>query len=252
MELNKPIISIITPAYNCKNTIAETYDSIKAQTFSHWEWIVIEDHSTDDSFEYIKDLVSNDSKVVLLQTTKNSGAAVARNVGINAAKGRFIAFLDADDLWLENKLEEQMDFMISNDYGLTYTDYYLLYKNKNMKKFILKKDYASYKSLLKKNDIGCLTVMFDTDKVGKILMPLDCEKREDYGAWLDATRNGLIARRLNKLLSIYRIGESSVSSNKIKMVKYQYRVYRRHEHFGPFKSAWLVFVCALNKMFKKY
>lgn len=130
MEFNKPVISIITLAYNCKNTIAETYDSIETQTFSHCEWIIIEDHSTDDSFDFIKNLVSNDSKAVLFQTTKNSWAAVARNVGVNAAKGRFIAFMDADDLWLENKLEEQMDFMIANDYGLTYTDYYLLYKIK--------------------------------------------------------------------------------------------------------------------------
>lgn len=252
MNSNHYLVSIITPAYNCVGTIKETYESIKSQTYSQWEWIIVEDHSNDNSFNFIKKLVSGDSRVVLLQTNKNSGAAAARNVGINYAKGRFMAFLDADDLWLENKLEQQIQFMIENDYALTYSNYYLLYRDNKKKAFKLKSDFASYKTLLRKNDMGCLTVMYDTNKIGKLYMPLDCEKREDYGAWLDATRDGLIAHRLNALLSVYRIGSSSVSSNKIRMIKYQYRVYRKHEHFSSIKSIWFVILCILNKLFRKY
>jgi teichuronic acid biosynthesis glycosyltransferase TuaG len=102
--MNKPLVSIITPAFNCKDTIKETYESIKSQTFESWEWIVVEDHSKDDTFEYIKELIKDDNQVVLLQTDKNSGAAVARNLGIEKASGKYIAFLDSDDLWKKNCL----------------------------------------------------------------------------------------------------------------------------------------------------
>ena len=245
-------VSIITPAYNCKNTIKETYKSIRNQTFLEWEWIVVEDHSTDGSFEFIKEMINDDQNVTILRTEKNSGAAVARNVGINYAKGRFIAFLDSDDLWLKDKLKLQLKFMKDSNYALTYTNYYVMDNKGKYKELRLKKDKATYKSLLRRNVMGCLTVMYDTQQTGKILMPLDCEKREDYGAWLDATRNGTVAYRLDAFLAVYRVGSISVSSNKFKMVKYQYRVFRNHEKFGVFKSLWLVFMYSLRKIFNIY
>ncbi len=245
-------VSIITPAYKCKSTIRETYESIKQQTFSNWEWIIIEDNSPDDSFEFIQNMVKGDSRVVVLRTEKNSGAAVARNVGINYAKGRFIAFLDSDDLWLKDKLKLQLKFMKDSNYALTYTNYYVMDNKGKYKELRLKKDKATYKSLLRRNVMGCLTVMYDTQQTGKILMPLDCEKREDYGAWLDATRNGTVAYRLDAFLAVYRVGSISVSSNKFKMVKYQYRVFRNHEKFGVFKSVWFLLVMSFNKIFNIY
>jgi len=245
-------VSIITPAYKCKSTIWETYESIKQQTFSNWEWIIIEDNSPDDSFEFIQNMVKGDSRVVVLRTEKNSGAAVARNVGINYAKGRFIAFLDSDDLWLKDKLKLQLKFMKDSNYALTYTNYYVMDNKGKYKELRLKKDKATYKSLLRRNVMGCLTVMYDTQQTGKILMPLDCEKREDYGAWLDATRNGTVAYRLDAFLAVYRVGSISVSSNKFKMVKYQYRVFRNHEKFGVFKSVWFLLVMSFNKIFNIY
>ena len=245
-------VNIITPAYKCKSTIRETYESIKQQTFSNWEWIIIEDNSPDDSFEFIQNMVKGDSRVVVLRTEKNSGAAVARNVGINYAKGRFIAFLDSDDLWLKDKLKLQLKFMKDSNYALTYTNYYVMDNNGKYKELRLKKDKATYKSLLRRNVMGCLTVMYDTQQTGKILMPLDCEKREDYGAWLDATRNGTVAYRLDAFIAVYRVGSISVSSNKFKMVKYQYRVFRNHEKFGVFKSVWFLLVMSFNKIFNIY
>lgn len=252
MKNNKVEVSIITPAFNCRDTIKATYESINNQSFSNWEWIVIEDHSTDESFDYIKKMIANDDRVTLLRTDSNSGAAVARNVGIQAAKGRFISFLDADDLWMPDKLELQVKYMKQNGYALTCSNYQLLYKNGATKEFRLKKDKITYKMLLRSNYLGCLTVIYDSEQLGKVLMPLDCEKREDYGAWLDITRNGVVAHCLDKTLSIYRIGSYSVSSNKLRMIKYQYRVYRTHEKFCVFKSLWFVLLCSLNKIFRKY
>ena len=212
----------------------------------------MEDHSKDNSFDFIKEMTRNDKRVILLRTEKNSGAAVARNVGIEKASGKFVAFLDADDLWYPEKLEKQIEFMKNNDYLLTYTDYDLLLANGKTKQYVTKKSSFTYKSLLKTNGIGCLTAMYDASKLGKVYMPLDCEKREDHGIWLDMTRNGLIAYKLSAILSTYRVGNGTVSSSKFKMVKYQYLLYRKHEKFNVIKSAWYVLLCSFNKVFRKY
>ena len=246
------IVSIITPAYNCKDTIKETYGSILSQTFSNWEWIVVEDHSKDDSFEYIKEIVKDDSKVVLLRTNKNSGAATARNVGIKAAKGKYIAFLDADDMWSPDKLEKQIAFMELNNCFISYSDYDVLYPNGEIKHYKPKAKSIGYKKILYKTDIGCLTGMYNAEALGKVYMPLDCEKREDHGFWLDLTRNGTVAYKISETLATYRIGNQGVSSNKRKMIKYQYRLYRRHEHFNVIKSWWYLFRRIANKVFHKY
>ena len=251
-DMNKCLVSIITPAYNCKNTIKETYESIKNQSFNSWEWIIVEDHSTDQSFAYIKEMVQNDSRVIVLRTKTNSGAAVARNVGIERAKGQYIAFLDSDDLWKRDKITHQIDFMKNNGYSFTYTNYDLLYENGSIKKYVPKRDKIDYNTLLKRCDIGCLTVIYDTSALGKVFMPIDCKKREDYGAWLDITKKGVVAYKLNESLSIYRISSTSVSFNKFKMIKYHYNVYRNHEKFGVVKAIWYLFLHSMNKIFAKY
>lgn len=250
--MEKPLVSIITPAYKCKGTIEEAYLSIKEQTFSLWEWIIVEDNSDDDSFDFISNLVSGDERVKLLRTSKNSGAATARNIGINKATGRYIAFLDSDDLYKPEKLERQIKFMQNTKSAFSFTDYDILCKNGNIKCHKIKHNLVDYKILLKSNCIGCLTVIYDTSMLGKVYMPIDCEKREDHGAWLDIVKSGIKASRLGESLSIYRIGDSSVSSNKASMIKYQYRLYRRHEKFGVFKSCFYVFICSLHKIFQKY
>lgn len=251
-KMEKEIVSIITPAYRCKKTILDTYNSIKKQTYPFWEWIIVEDNSNDGTLEFIKEITKNDDRVVVLTTVINSGAAVARNVGIEKARGKYIAFLDSDDLWKTNKLDHQIRFMKTNGYVFSFTNYDLLYKNNKTKKYRIKNDSATYKTLLKRNDIGCLTAMYDASAIGKFYMPLDCVKREDHGAWLDIAKKGIVAYRLDEYLSIYRIGTSTVSANKLKMLKYQYRVYRVHEGFNVIKSLWFLFVCSMNKIVKKY
>ena len=250
--MNQPEVSIITPAYNCAKTIRETYESIKSQTFSSWEWIVVEDHSTDNSYEYIKEMTNGDERVIVLRTDTNSGAAITRNVGIEKASGHFIAFLDADDWWKKEKLEHQIQFMKDNNYAFTYTDYELTFENGKKKVYSPKKDFTNYKLLLRSCDIGTLTVIFDTSLIGKFYMPVDCEKREDHGMWLDITRRGTVAHRLKEALSVYRICGSSISFNKMKIIKYQYRVYRKHEKFSTIKSLWYLMLRTLNKIFYKY
>ena len=250
--MNKPIVSIITPAYKCYSTIKDTFESVVNQSFKEWEWLIIEDCSDDGTFEYIKQLTSCDKRIILFKTEHNSGAAVARNVGIKNAKGKYIAFLDADDLWKPEKLKRQIVYMEENHYDFTFTNYDLLFYNGEIKKHTVKKQFVSYKDLLKSNYIGCLTAMYNADNLGKIYMPLDCEKREDHGAWLDILKNGTYAYKLDEYLSIYRIGTNSVSSNKIQMVKYQYLLYRKHLKLNIIRSILLTFICSMNKCFKRY
>ena len=159
--------------------------------------------------------------------------------------------MDADDCWDTEKLEKQLAFMKSNEIAFSYTDYRLLFHNGKTKDYCPKKTKVSYKDLLKNCDIGCLTVVYDAEKLGKHYIPLDCEKREDYGLWLDLTRDGIYAYRLNEVLATYRIATNSVSSKKHHMVKYLYRVFRKHEKFGIFKSLFYLLIYSFNRI-RKY
>lgn len=192
-----PLVSIITPAYNSSATILETYNSIKNQTFSNWKWIVVNDCFTDNTINVINELAKSDSRIKAISLDSNSGAAVARNKGIEIAKGRFIAFLDSDNLWKKEKLDHQISFMINNGYSFTYTDYYIFFPNNKRKTFKSKKKFVTYKNLLHSNMIGCLTVMYDTSLVGKQYILLDAEKREDHAAWLDLVKISGKAYRLD-------------------------------------------------------
>jgi len=247
-----PEVSIITPAFNCSKTIDETFGSILAQSFSNWEWIIVEDHSKDDSWEKLQSLKEKDKRIILLRTPQNSGAAAARNMAIEKARGRFIAFLDADDLWKPEKLTHQIAFMKKNKYCFSYSDYEVLYPDGRKKLYSPKRDWQDYKRLLKISEIGCLTVVYDAFCIGKRYMPLDCEKREDYGAWLDITKEGIIAHKIKESLATYRIVENSVSSRKSVMLKYHYRVYRNHLGLSCFGALKNTLVYSLRKAFAKY
>ena len=251
VEEGTPVdVSIVTPAYNCVSTFKETFESVISQSFQNWEWIIVDDNSSDDSFAYIKQLVKDDSRIVVLQNEQNLGAAGARNRGIELSKGRYIAFIDADDIWEKSKLEVQIKFMQANGYGFSFSDYNLLFPNGKIKQFTKGKDEITYKSLLAGNDIGCLTVIYDTGKIGKRYMPMDCPKREDYGCWLDITKEGIVAHKLNLILATYRLSNNSVSSNKVRIIKYHYSVYKKHEKFNFLKSLYCLARVSFNKLFK--
>lgn len=244
------MISIITPAFNASKTILDTYQSILGQSYKDWEWIVVDDFSTDNTSEIISEISKKDKRVILLKNKQNLGAAHSRNAGISAAKGRYIAFIDSDDLWLSEKLSKQIDFMVTNNFSFTFSNYFILSKNNKQKEHRVKKDYLTYKDLLKRNAIGCSTVIYDTEVLGKQFMPVDSPKREDHAAWLDIVKLSKKAYRIDQFLTIYRIGIRSVSSNKIKMIKYQYLMYRNHEGFSFLKSLWYTFIVSLNKIFR--
>ena len=234
-----PTVSIIMASHNSAPFIAESIRSVQAQDFQDWELLVSDDASTDDTCDVVRALQAKDDRIKLLASSVNRGPAVTRNASLTAAKGRYIAFLDSDDLWTPDKLTRQLAFMRERGLAFTYTYYTSIDEAGNRLTDIVKgQDSVTYEELLAhKTTIGCLTVMFDTELCGRHLMP-EIRRRQDYAMWLQILRNGIKAHRLNEKLAFYRVRSNSISSNKVRAAWYVWRVYREIEKIGVVKSAY--------------
>lgn len=232
-------VSVIMPNYNSEKYIKQAIESVLSQTYKNWELIIADDCSSDSSCKIVSSII--DDRIVLLTSKTNEGAAVARNKAIDKASGRWLAFLDSDDLWLPYKLEMQLSYMVSKNIAFSYTDYDLIDENgKMLFAFKAKRDVCTYEDLLRHNHIGCLTVVYDATKIGPTYMPVDAVKREDYACWLRILRKDISAYCLHKPMAKYRVHATSVSSNKIKMAKCQWNVYRNVERLCVLKSCSLM------------
>lgn len=230
-------VTIITPLYNCSQFLGETLSSVLSQTYQNWEVIMVDDCSSDNSVLIAQEFVEKDHRIKLIQLEKNSGAAVARNKAIEAATGRFIAFLDSDDLWHPEKLEKQINFMLENEVAFSYTAYEKIDENGVPFQTMPVPKKINYNNLLKTNVIGCLTAVYDTKYLGKIYMPTNT-KREDFAAWLSILKKTDCAYGMPDVLAQYRVYESQSSSKKASMAKENWRLYRDIEQLGVFKSAY--------------
>lgn len=230
-------ISIITPAYNVALYLEETVRSVQAQTFTDWEMIIVDDCSTDDTFSLMTKLAKEDSRIHVLQNTKNLGVAATRNRALDAATGEYIAFLDSDDLWLPEKLEKQVAFMDAGKYVLTYTNYQKFNSctGERGKKIIRAPSTMTAKKIYGDTSIGCLTVMVNRYKSGPFHMP-PLNHMEDNITWQEILSRGFTAYRLDEVLSLYREGNSSLTSEKKRAVKQQWQVYREYYKFSIPKS----------------
>lgn len=227
----KDLVSIIMPSYNSSENILSSVKSVLAQKYESWELLITDDCSTDDTLDIISDLSKNDERIKVFSLNKNSGAGAARNNSIEKAKGRFIAFLDSDDIWHEDKLLKQVEFMLGGHYALTYTAYSKINLEGQIKKEISPPPKVNYNELLKSNVIGCLTAMYDVSILGKIYMPL-IRKRQDMALWLSILKKIDFAYCLNENLAFYREGHTSLSSNKFKILKSQWSFYHNYLEFN--------------------
>ena len=223
------LVSIIMPSYNTSKFIVQTIESVQAQTYSNWELLIVDDCSTDNTDDTVKPFLS-DRRIHYLKNEKNSGAAVSRNRALREAKGRWIAFLDSDDLWKPEKLEKQINFMTNNGYAFSYTNYSEIDENGSLNgvtvtgpKKITKTGFFNYCWP------GCLTVMYNRDVIGLIQIA-DIKKNNDYAMWLKACRKA-VCYHLDEDLALYRKGRSgSVSNHSIKtMIGWHYRLYKEAE-----------------------
>ncbi|MFD0863112.1 glycosyltransferase family 2 protein [Sungkyunkwania multivorans] len=246
-----PLVSVITPSYNSADFIAKTIDSVREQTHEHWEMIIVDDCSSDETVTIIKHYKNEDDRIKLIQLTKNSGAAVARNKGIEMAKGDYIAFLDADDLWKPHKLSKQVQFMQQNDIAVAYSAYEQIDEaGKPLNKTVHVLPKLSFEKLLSCNYIGNLTGIYDAKKLGKIYSPL-IRKRQDWGLWLSCVEKAGGASGISESLAYYRIREGSISSNKIKLLKHNYNFYRKACNFGTFRSSFYLMRFLFEHFFVK-
>ncbi|WP_066351163.1 glycosyltransferase family 2 protein [Aliarcobacter skirrowii] len=242
------LVSIITPSYKSERFISQTIDSVLAQTYQKWEMIIVDDVSPDNSNKIIEEYCKKDSRIKLIKLEKNSGPAVARNRAIEEAQGRYIAFLDADDLWKPEKLEKQIMFMEEKNCALSYSAYETMSEEGELQnKYINPPLKISYKDLLKSNHIGCLTAIYDTQKIGKVYMP-NISKRQDYGLWLKILRKTGFAYGLEESLGVYRIMSNSVSSNKFKLLKYHFKLFTEFENISSIKALYYLVWNILTKL----
>ena len=223
MKHQNQTVSIVMPAHNSGKYIAESIQSVLAQTYKNWELIIVDDRSVDDTWKIINNYADKHDNIRVYQNKENLGAGATRNYAIEKAKGRFIAFLDSDDLWAEDKLSEQIAFMLENDYPLTYTHYSRFNSDEELN-VVTAPEYTTYKKLMYSNVIGCLTAVYDTKVLGKRYMPL-IRKRQDMGLWLEILKDTPKAYCLPKTLAKYRM-DTGMTSNKFSVLSYQWRFYR--------------------------
>lgn len=227
-----PTISVITPSYNSEKFIKECIQSVLNQSYCDWEMLIVDDCSTDNSVKIINKFTEIDNRILLISLEKNVGAAEARNVAIKKAKGRFLAFLDSDDLWKNYKLENQLKFMESKDYAFTFTAYQPMTEDGEMKYSIISApEYMTYTSYLRNTIIGCLTVMIDREKTGDFEMP-NIRSSHDMALWLHLMKRGFNAYGLNQSLAYYRIVSYSNTAKKWKAAKEVWEVYRDVENLS--------------------
>ncbi|EOQ02677.1 glycosyltransferase family 2 protein [Bacillus thuringiensis] len=245
-----PLVTIITPSYNAEKFIKETIQSVRNQTYTNWEMLIVDDMSNDNTRNIIKEAIEKDQRIKLISLEKNSGAAVARNIGIDNAKGKYVAFLDSDDLWLPEKLEKQIAFMQAKDIAFSFTGYKIIKQSgESTSKVIYAPEKIGYNELLKNTIIGCLTVMLDIEKLGRIQMP-NIRTRQDTAMWLKILKYEKYAYGLNEVLSQYRNVENSISSRKWKMAKMNWKLYRDIEGLSVVKSTWCFLNYAFNGLIK--
>lgn len=257
---SNPLISIVMPAYNSEKTVSKSIESVLKQTFNNWELIIIDDASNDQTAEIVSDKFK-DTRIKLIRNATNLGPANARNIGLDGVKGTYVAFLDADDFWANEKLEIQVSFMQKKGCAISYTTYWRV--NESASRILNKKTAApqiGYAGLLNSNGIGCLTAMFDRHKLPNIRFvdPSDFLEsegvswllkhylqgrvgHEDYVFWLSVLRPtmgqpALLAYGIEQSLAFYRVSTDSFSGNKVQAAIYQWFIYRHVEKLPFWKS----------------
>jgi teichuronic acid biosynthesis glycosyltransferase TuaG len=239
MSDDKRLVSIVTPVYNAAKYIEDTANSIFAQSYVNWEWLVVDDCSKDDSYTILKNMAQSDKRIRLLQSMINSGAFAARNIALQEAKGQFIAFLDADDLWTPDKLERQMAFMVTHNYNFTYTAFRRFKESINEYgiKTIMVPETATYNRIISNNYIATSTVVVNVEQTGDFRMK--DVYYDDFVLWLDLLKRVPIAKGLNEPLMYYRLSPNSLSRNKFKSAIKVYYIFKDSLQLSYFNSRFL-------------
>jgi teichuronic acid biosynthesis glycosyltransferase TuaG len=230
------LVSIITPCYNAEKFIAETIKSVQNQTYTNWEMIIIDDFSNDNSVQIIKNFTQYDARIQCIILPKNSGTGIARNTALDLVKGKYIAFLDADDLWKPQKIAIQVEYMKNNNLPFTFSFYECIDEEGKKKKILVKAPKElKYRQLFFCNYVGNLTGIYDTSFFGKIAIS-SIRKRQDWMVWLTVLKRIKVGYPITESLAYYRVRENSISASKVNLLQHNYQVYRQFHGYSILKS----------------
>ena len=243
------LVSIIMPAYNAELYIASAIESILGQTYQSWELLVVNDASLDSTGKIVEEIKQKDSRIRLLANKSNQGIAESRNLALENARGKFIAFLDSDDLWMPDKLSKQVDFMNRNNSYISYSGYKRINEHGQRLGTVMPPELIRYDDLLKSNHIGNLTGIYNCEVLGKQYFKK--YKHEDYIAWLSLVKKAGYANGILEELAQYRVYSGSASSNKLKTIGWQWRIYRESERLSVAKSCLLMSFYMCNAALKR-
>lgn len=237
VSADAPLCSVIMPAYRCEDVIAQSVASVQRQSEPNWELLIVDDCSPDGTYEKALRLAADDPRIRVFRTTGNAGPAAARNTALDNARGRYAAFLDSDDLWLPEKLSRQIAFMRGKKAAFSCTAYDRVREDGTVINRVTPFEKADYdKVLYYANPVGNSTAMIDRQVLGDLRAPL-IRKRNDFALWLRALKKTDYVYGMGECLAQYRVRVSSVSSNKLDLIRYQWQLYREVEKLSLGKSA---------------
>lgn len=244
------LVSIITPTYNSEKYIQQTIQSVRNQTYQNWEMIIVDDCSSDNTIQIVEDIQNTEPRIILIKSDKNSGPAVSRNKGIEKAQGKYLTFLDADDIWFEDFIQNSIDTIQKTGIHFVFSSYKRSDENLNFvfSDFIVPEN-VTYTDILKTNSISCLTAFIDIEILGKKFMP-EVYKRQDMGLWLKYLKEIPFAYGIKAPKAIYRIRENSLSRKKSDLIKYQWQFYRNVEKLSVLNSTYYMVHWAVRGFLK--
>ncbi len=245
--MTKVAFSIIMPAFNAETTLIESVESVLSQTFTEFELIIVDDCSTDGTKRLVEHFASIDKRVRPLFLASNSGVSAARNAAISCSEGNYIAFLDADDIWLETKLARQFEAFNSGA-DVVYSDFVRFYED-GREKTVRSPDVVNFKKMLNGNCLGNLTAAYNAIKVGRIYQ--ESIGHEDYLMWLQIFQKNVTAKRIPESLARYRVQSVSVSANKFKAIFWTWNIYRNKIGLGFFSSSYHFFRYVVGALLKR-
>lgn len=248
-----PLVSIIMPAYNSEKHISEAIQSVQAQTLQSWELCITDDCSTDSTPEIVSRIAAKDARIRYIRQKVNQGAAVARNTSLAAAKGRYIAYLDADDIWYPEKLERQVSFMESSGIGFSCSSYEVIDESgKPMGRTVSMPTESDAWGYLTNNYLQTVGIMADLTKVNRNLLEMpNMRRRQDAATWLQVLKAGHVCYGMTDVLCAYRRVSGSLSSNKVKAVKGTWYFYRRVAKLPLPQACWCFIRYALLAVWKR-
>lgn len=243
-------VSIITPCYNAENYISQTIESVISQTYTDWEMLIIDDCSTDNSAKIVNEYCNKDSRIKYLKTPSPSGSpSQPRNIGIEKASGEYIAFLDADDIWLPEKLQKQINFIKSYNYKFIYSDYEKINDVGIRRNRIIKMPVnVTFWDIIETCSIPCLTVLISSDTIGTTRFKNI--PKEDFAFWLEILKKGIKAYNIGETLALYREQSQSRSANKFNMIRNQWYILRKVEGVKPIIATYFLIIYIFNGLIK--